>query len=196
RFNTVQGSYYRVGAEIARLEQSVQHRKDLIQRQREDLESTDAQSAEIRSHIASDEVELSQLDQLLGELGPGLQQAHEAQRISQQSLDDAERAMEQWRERWEQIGEELAAAERASHVEETRIEQLAAHGQWLDKERQKQAEERAGITFEEIEARLEMLVAAEEKLASACGNATQALETVWQQIQQLREQEGKISLHL
>jgi chromosome segregation protein len=30
--NAVQGDYYRVGAEIARLEQSIQHRKDLIKR--------------------------------------------------------------------------------------------------------------------------------------------------------------------
>ena len=37
RFNAVQGRYYKVGAEIARLEQAVQHRKELIQRQTEDL---------------------------------------------------------------------------------------------------------------------------------------------------------------
>ncbi len=128
RFNAVQGSYYRIGSDIARLEQSVQHRKDLIQRQREDLQSTDAQIGEIRSHIASDEVELSQIDQLLSELGPGLEQAHAVQRSSQQALDDAERAMEQWRERWEQIAEELATAERSTQVEDTRIEQLHGPG--------------------------------------------------------------------
>src|SRR5690606_10504376 len=36
--NAVQGDYYRVGAEIARLEQAIQHRKELMRRQREDLE--------------------------------------------------------------------------------------------------------------------------------------------------------------
>ena len=44
RFSAVQGGYYRVGSEIARLEQSLQHRKDLIQRQTEDLQSTDNRS--------------------------------------------------------------------------------------------------------------------------------------------------------
>jgi len=196
RFNAVQGSYYRIGAEIARLEQSVQHRKDLIQRQREDLQSTDSQIGEIRSHIASDEVELSQIDQLLSELGPGLEQAHAVQRSSQQALDAAERAMEQWRERWEQMAEDLATAERSSQVETTRIEQLTAQDQWLEKERQKHSDERAGLTFAELEERLAVLFASEEKLVAACDNATRALETVWQQIQQLREQEKKISLHL
>ena len=71
RFSAVQGSYYRVGSEIARLEQSLQHRKDLIQRQSEDLQSTDQQVAEINAHIASDQVELEELERVLGELGPG-----------------------------------------------------------------------------------------------------------------------------
>jgi chromosome segregation protein len=196
RFNAVQASYYRIGSEIARLEQSVQHRKELMQRQRDDLQSTDTQIDEIRSHIASDEIELSQIDQLLSELGPGLEQAVAVQRTSQQALEDAEHALEQWRERWEQIAEELAAAEGASKVEDTRIEQLAAQGQRLAKERQKQAEERASLSSTELEQRLALLVANEERLLAACQDAANALETVWQQIQQLSEQEKKISLHL
>ena len=60
RFSVVQGAYYKVGSEIARLEQSLQHRKELIQRQGEDLASTDQQVAELNAHIASDQIELEQ----------------------------------------------------------------------------------------------------------------------------------------
>jgi chromosome segregation protein len=104
--------------------------------------------------------------------------------------------MEQWRQRWEQIGEELAAAERAIEVEDTRLEQLTTQGQRLDKERQRHAEERASMSFEEIEARLTTLVGNEQRLVVATDDATRALDTVWQQIQQLREQDRKISQHL
>src|SRR5688572_30887769 len=107
RFSAVQGSYYKVGAEIARLEQSLQHRKELIQRQTEDLQSTDSQVAEINAHIASDQVELEALERVLGELGPGLEQAYAEQRSSQQSLELAEQAMEQARAQWERLNEEL-----------------------------------------------------------------------------------------
>src|SRR4026209_1392032 len=62
RFSVVQGAYYKVGAEIARLEQSLQHRKELIQRQNEDLQSTDQQVAEINAHVASDQIELEELE--------------------------------------------------------------------------------------------------------------------------------------
>jgi chromosome segregation protein len=196
RFSVVQGSYYKVGAEIARLEQSLQHRKELIQRQSEDLHSTDQQVAEINAHIASDQVEIEELERILSELGPSLEEAHAVQRRSQQNLEQAERAMEQWRERWEQIAEELAAAERAIHGEDTRLEQLAAQEQRLDKERQRLDEERWTLSSAEIEQRLETLVAQEERLTAACDNAVRALETVWSQIQQLRDQESKISTHL
>jgi chromosome segregation protein len=196
RFNAVQASYYRVGAEIARLEQSVQHRQDLIQRQSEDLHGTDEQIAEIESHIASDQVELQQLEQILSELGPGLEQAYAVQRSAQQALEAAERGMEQWRERWEQIGEELASVERAIHVEDTRLEQLTSQGQRLEKEQQKHVDERASLSFVELEQRLETLIGNEERLVAACDDAARALETVWQQIQQLQEQDKKISQHL
>ncbi len=196
RFSAVQGNYYRVGSDIARLEQSIQHRKELIQRQSEDLQITDSQMAEINTHIENDQVELAQLEQILSELGPGLEQAHAAQRNSQQALEEAERAMEQWRERWEHSAEELSTVERSMDVEDTRLEQLTAQSQRLEKERQKHLEERSGLSFVAIEERLEALVGQEERLGSACEDATRALNTVWQQIQQLREQEKKVSSHL
>ncbi|HLF10319.1 MAG TPA: chromosome segregation protein SMC [Gammaproteobacteria bacterium] len=195
-FSTVQGRYYRIGAEIARLEQSIQHRKDLIQRQSEELRGTDQQIAEIGSHIASDRVELEQLDQVLNELGPGLEQAYSSQRNSQQALGQAESAMERWRERWEQISEEVAATERATHVEATRLEQLVAQRERLEKEQQKHVQERDTLSFVELEKRLETLVGNEERLIAACDEATRALASVWQQIQKLRELEQKSSQHL
>jgi chromosome segregation protein len=196
RFGAVQGNYYKVGAEIARLEQSLQHRKDLVQRQSEDLASTDQQVAEIDAHIASDRIELDDLERVLSELGPGLEQAYAVQRTSQQALEQAERGMEEWRERWERISDELAAAERSVHGEDTRLEQLGAQRARLEKERQKHQEERQALNFAEAEQRLESLVAQEERLIAGCDDAVRALESVWAQIQQLREQETKVSTHL
>jgi chromosome segregation protein len=195
-FNAVQGNYYRIGAEIARLEQSIQHRKDLLQRQREDLQATEQQIAEIRSHIESDQVELEQIDNLLSELGPGLERAQTLQRESQQRLEHAEHAMEQWRTRWEQVSEELAATERATHVEATRLEELSAQRERLEKERDKQTQERAALTFVELEQRLETLAANDERVTAACADDTRALNSIWEQIQQLLEQDNKVSLQL
>jgi chromosome segregation protein len=196
RFSVVQGSYYKVGSEIARLEQSLQHRKELIQRQSEDLASTNSQVAELNAHIDSDRVELEELERVLGELGPGLEEAYSVQRTSQQALEQAEHAMEQARTQWERLSEELGAAERSIQVEDTRLEQLASQSQRLEKELQKNADERQALSFAEVEQKLETLVADDERLAAASENATRALEGVWAQIQQLREQEDRVSTQL
>jgi chromosome segregation protein len=196
RFSAVQGNYYRVGSEIARLEQSLQHRKDLIQRQTEDLQGTEQQVAELNAHVASDRVELEEIERVLGELGPGLEEAYAIQRTSQQDFERAEQATEQARAQLARVSEELATTERSIHVEDTRLEQLAAQGQRLEKEQQRNRDERAALSFGDVEQRLETLVANEERLAAACENAARALETVWAQIQQLREQESRVSTHL
>src|SRR5688572_17245075 len=196
RFSVVQGSYYKVGSEIARLEQSLQHRKELIQRQSEDLESTNSQVAELNAHIVSDQVELEELERVLGELGPGLEEAYTVQRTSQQALEQAEHATEQARTQWERLSEDLGAAERSIHVEDTRLEQLASQSQRLEKEQQKNADERQALSFAEVEQRLETLVADDERLAGASENAARALEGGWAQIQQLGEQEDRGSAQL
>ncbi|MBN1240114.1 MAG: chromosome segregation protein SMC [Gammaproteobacteria bacterium] len=194
--NAVQGDYYRVGAEIARLEQSIQHRKDLIERQRQDLSTTDQQLEEIRSHIKDDQQQLEQLELVLEELNPGLEEAQQTRQASEEALHRAEAAMEDWRERWEQVARDFSNTESAAQVEEARLEQLTAQRDRLARERDKQAAERSSIDFTEAEQRLEALIAEEESSKGASADAARALDAVWQQIQQLRDQDKRISAHL
>ena len=53
--NAVQARYYQVGAEISRTEQSIQHGRELRQRQRQDLEQAEqgARRGEPASHARS-----------------------------------------------------------------------------------------------------------------------------------------------
>ncbi len=194
--NAVQGDYYRVGAELARLEQSIQHRKDLIKRQREDLETTEQQLEEIRSHIADDELELEQLDHALEALSPELEQAVDNRQASEERLAEAESAMEAWRERWEQGASQFSNTESAARVEEARLEQLTAQRDRLQRDLDKQASERERIDLEEPERRLEQLFGHEESLKAACADAARSLDGVWQRIQELREQDKRTSAEL
>ncbi|HEX7079662.1 MAG TPA: chromosome segregation protein SMC [Gammaproteobacteria bacterium] len=194
--NAVQGDYYRVGAEIARLEQSIRHRKDLMRRQREDLDSTEQQLEEIRSHVANDQLELEQLELALEELNPGLEEAKANRAASEEALRRAEGAMEAWREQWERAARETSNVESAAQVEEARLEQLTSQRDRLIKELERQNGERSALSFEQIEERLERLIAEEETQQSACAESSRVLDAVWQQIQQLRQQDKEISAHL
>jgi chromosome segregation protein len=195
-FNTVQGNYYRVGAEIARLEQGIQHRKSMMQRQRVDLEETNQQLAEVSGHIASDQGEIEQIEALLLELNPNLEETNRRLRESERVLEDAEKGMELARTRAEQSAQEIATTERTVQVEEARIEQLAAQLERLQRGYREQVSERDTMTFAGIEGDIEKLAATEETLRAETDNATRTLESIWERMQELRTEESTASATL
>ena len=196
RFNEVQGSYYKVGAEIARLEQSIKHRRELGQRQREDLKATDEDLQEIGSHIANDLTEIEEFERLLKRLNPGLEQAHQRQQASLEALREAEETTERWREDWERITGELAGTESSIEVERAKIEQFSTQRKRLERETEKLGAERAALSAVELEQHLERLIAEEETLRAACDEATRVSESVRHQIQTLRERDRKVATDL
>ncbi len=195
-FNEVQGEYYRVGADIARLEQSIQHRKELNTRQEQDLQATRASLAEVVEHINRDRGELTELEQVLDELGPGLEQAQLGQRASAQALAAAENAIENWREQREELSQQLAEAEQAVGVERARQEHGETQAERLEAQRQRLIAERQELRWVELEQQLNGLVADEQRLQVARTEASKALDTLWSRIQLLRKQESQVATQL
>jgi chromosome segregation protein len=196
RFNNAQGEYYRLGAEIARLEQSIRHRKETIQRQEKDLESTELQIEEIAGHIASDEIELEEIDKTLSRLNPELERAYHAQRNAESELEQADARMEDWRELWDRVSYAVADTQSAMQVEEARIEQIEEQQSRVDRDEKKYQAELSQIDSSEVERKLAALVANEEQLRAACLEANRGLEFAAGQIHRLREQEKKLGLRL
>jgi chromosome segregation protein len=195
-FNEIQGNYYKVGAEIARLEQSLHHRSELSQRQQEDLQATDEHLKEIDSHISSDLTEIQEFERLLEELNPSLAEAHQRQQASVEALRQADTAMENWREDWDRVVGELAETDRSIEVEKARIEQLSTQRQRLEREAEKFGAERAELSTAELEQHLERLIAEEETRKAACDEAARTSASVWHRIQALRERDRNVSAHL
>lgn len=196
QFNEVQGRYYRVGAEIARLEQSINHRKELKQRQQEELEAASSAASDVSALINKDQSELANLDDALRDLGPGLEQALSSQRASAQALTEAERLLEHWRERWQQLADDIAEVARQVHVEEARQEHLEAQGARAQRESEKLEAEQMGLIFGEIEDRVTELVGSEQELKEARDQSANELATIWKQIEQLREKDSALTQEL
>jgi len=165
--NTVQGRYYRLGAEIARLEQAIQHGKELRQRQQQELEQADQGLADIRRHIDRDSELLDQLNRTLGELGPELEAARRAEVVSAEALRTAEGRMQNWQGRWEGFNRQASEARETTEVERARIEQLEAQLGRLVERRQRLVGERERLV-EQLEG--EDLSALERQLADARSN--------------------------
>jgi chromosome segregation protein len=124
RVSAVQGRYYESGAEISRLEQTIQHTRELRERQRADLAKTRATLAELGAHIERDERQLAQLAAEIAHTAPELECAQSAESAAAEALEAAERELAAWQERWEQLNQALGAADRTTQVERARIEQL------------------------------------------------------------------------
>jgi chromosome segregation protein len=60
-FNTVQGHYYKLGADVARVEQAIQHNKESRQQQQQELARVQQTLGEIEDHIKLDSTRLEEL---------------------------------------------------------------------------------------------------------------------------------------
>jgi len=195
-FNEVQGGYYKVGSEIARLEQSIQHGEELRQRQTKDLAQAEAALRDIHDHIEKDQGELEDLTRSLEALAPDLSRAREAEQASGQALQNAETAMQDWQRSWEAFNEEASQAYQNTQVERTRIEHLEKELQRLLRQRERIELEQKEISSDEVEKIMQGLIQQEDE--------TERLATAWQskleaqisQIQKLRDQDRKLTLHL
>ena len=195
-FNEVQGRYYRIGAEIARLEQSIEHGRELRQRQEQDLTQARAAAREIEDHIEQDRNELDQLELALNELTPDLEQARGREAASAESLQRAEQAMAAWQSRWDEFVRRASDVEQSGEVERARIEQLEGQLEKLTQRRERIGEDSRGLSVDEQKEAVSGLTGEESALRQAAEEADARVSELRQQIGTLREQEVRIGRHL
>lgn len=123
-FNEVQGRYYSLGAEIARLEQAIQHGRDLRRQQQQELEQVERSWREVQEHIQLDQARLEEIAAALANDEPALEQRREAALLSAEELAQAEQAMHEWQAEWDEFNRSAAELTQSSQVERTRIDHL------------------------------------------------------------------------
>ena len=196
RHGEVQSRSLEVDSQISRLEQSIEHRRKLQQRQKQDLEEIADQLAQSRKLSDSDRAAILRVDGLLKELGPELARALKAHQGLLEALRHAEQAWEASQEEWGGIIESFSEAERTERVEDERLGHLGDHRQRLQEERGKLEEERSSREAERLGERIEELAEDEQSLKRASDDASAELETTWNRLQSLRESEAGIAQKL
>ena len=191
-FNEVQGRYYKVGSEIARLEQTIEHARELRERQEKDLEQAIQGAGEIVEHIDKDEEEIAQLELTLDELVPGLEAARAQERASAESLEKAEAALAEWQQQWEACSAKINEAQRQQSVESTRSEQLDSRLQGFEERRRKLDEAKSDADQAQLKARFDELTAEEQRKRQARDEFERHLADVNDKIRKLREQDQKL----
>ena len=193
QLNEVQGRYYKTGSEIARLEQSIEHAHELRERQQKDLEQAVQGASEITAHINEDQTEIAQLELSLNELVPGLEQAKDSERQSDDSLRSAEQALAEWQSQWDGYTERSNAARQMQSVEQTRTEQIESRLNSLAERRQRLEEAKSGSDPEALQEKFDKLVIHEKRKGQARDEFDRHLVDISEKIQKLREQDSKLT---
>ncbi|MDH5178880.1 MAG: chromosome segregation protein SMC [Gammaproteobacteria bacterium] len=195
-FNQVQGRFYSVGSDIARIEQTIQHSRERRQQQNQDLQQLEKDWQEAQSHLETDRQKVSELENGLQEIGPALAQAQEGESRSVSALEEAEMGMATWQTAWEDLTHKLAEANRTVDVQKARSQHLEQHIAQLQQRRQKTSEDLANHDYTEMELQLEQkqqaLIETEQNLQAKQEQA----RSVQSRIIELRESSHNLTADL
>ncbi|MGD8828006.1 MAG: chromosome segregation protein SMC, partial [Gammaproteobacteria bacterium] len=195
-FNEVQGRFYSVGADIARIEQAIQHARDTRQRQERDLEQAEHAFGEIQGHIERDREQLEDMARSLAELEPGLARAREAESASAQALQGAEESMQAWQSRWESFTEQASGTSQSTQVARTQIEHIERQLQQALQRRDRLLEEREQLSTSQLDAELQELEGHEREARAQRERLQQELDAALDELKQLRDQDRELSARL
>jgi len=187
-FNVIQGRYYKVGSEIARLEQSIEHARELRERQQKDLDQAIGGAKEIADHIDQDETEIEHLELTLSELVPGLEQARQSEQLSTASLQRAEDALAQWQKQWDEHSRQHSEAQQADSVESTRSEQLESRLQSFAERLKRIVEAQTSASPDDLKTKHAEITEQELRKRQARDEYDLHLTDIAEKIRKLREQ--------
>lgn len=150
-----QAEVYQVGGTLARVEQQIQHQRDLALRLHKAREEARGALAELGELIGSDDARLSVLREAVAAAEPQLEQMQEDNAFRQEALRDAEFALADWQRRWEQHNGQSAESSRSAEVERTRVDYLDRQILEADRRREALASERASLDLDALAEALE-----------------------------------------
>lgn len=156
--NDVQGRYYRLGADIARMEQRIQHSQEREVQLKADLQQIDLSEQEVNQNLADDKAQVEQLEKELQELEPDSSLSASVAEQSQIKLDEAERQMKDWQLQWDEFVAQSAQATQQVEVEQTQIQHLAQRLELNSKRRERLRDELSQLSSADGGLRTDVLI--------------------------------------
>ncbi len=187
KFNEIQGRYYAVGAEIARLEQSIQHAREQHQRQRRELDEAERALEEASRHLESDREAITALEEEIATLEAAAEEARIAEEESAAVLAQAEENMTLWQGEWDEFNRLASEQLRAAEVERARIHHLEQNLERQAKRLRQLEEELAGLDAGGLDEEIEQAQQQRRELEERITHLREEMEQQRQQIADERE---------
>lgn len=186
-FGRIQGDFYKLGADVARIEQAIQHSKEKRQQLEQDQEGAALALQEAQSTLHEDNQRIDQLNTSIAEVEPLWQESGVTERESSAALARAEEAMQDWQMDWEEYNRTAAEPGKAMQVEDTRIQHLTHQLEQISVRTSRLGEERDGLDVGSLDREVATirneLATAEQEMNRHAGD----LQTCLQQITSSRE---------
>ena len=186
-FNSVQGTFYAIGAEITTLEQAIKFARDNRYQQEQDLAKTEQAWQQATHHSEQDEQKLNDLNQALADDEPILQQIRQLEQESSEQLEASESGMQRWQSEWDHFNQLATQPAQTVQVERSRINQLEQQVENLRRRAERLDEESARLDDEGLSGQMLALEARAEESQLRVDQQQGELEQATQQIRQLRE---------
>ncbi|MFT6436991.1 MAG: chromosome segregation protein [Candidatus Azotimanducaceae bacterium] len=122
--NEVQKRFYDLGTEIARVEDSIQFQNERNLELNRDLEQVSGNWFKIRSDIDHDQRKLGELRHELSQTEPRQDEVRESEETSGGQLIEAEQAMQEWQQNWEEFNILSAQSQNQGQVQQSQIASL------------------------------------------------------------------------
>ncbi len=144
RFNAAQAETYRIGAEVARIEQQLRHGRETGERLQRERDELDAQIARAQQQAQDDAHRHEELSQAQAEQSPQIEALRAEESALAQAAQQAESDLTAWQQQWESHTRDAAAVARDAEVERNSLGHLEREGIELARRRENLQRERAG----------------------------------------------------
>jgi chromosome segregation protein len=195
-FNNVQGEFYAVGAEIASVEQAIEHARESHHQRLRELQQVNQAWEESSKHLQADLQQLKELSNGLEGSAPLLEEKRRQHDQGRELLQQAESAMGGWQADWDAFAAAAVEPAKVRDIQHARIDQQQQHMRELQERGLRLQREHKEILQgrEDFDAaQLQEQAAAHD---SACSAAERHLQSVEQSMRDARADEAQLAQQL
>lgn len=196
KFNEVQGRYYAIGADIARIEQTIAHTQERARQLQTDLDQTNRDCKEAEENLLIDAQKAEGWQEEVLELEPELDLVKAAEEGSNTLLIDAEESMQRWQNEWDSFNQRAAEPRQKAEVQQSRIQHLEQVQQRLLQRIEKLKEEKANLQDDGIDEEIGQLTEQLAELDMVAEEKRSNIEVITEQLDQRRNDNTRISNEL
>jgi chromosome segregation protein len=185
-FNRAQARYYEAGADIARIEQSLEHHRERSRQTAAELDQAMANQRELARELSQDEEKLAGVGEELDMIEPEQESLAIRSEESGEKLQQSEDAMSEWQQSWEEFSSRSSDARREAELAQSRIRSLEEAIDQLLARQHKLHDERSQLDGQIDRAEFEEFQEQQEALELQREDAAERIEAVQDELQDAR----------